>query len=114
MPRFTFWVNVILVGLAAVIGLSKLVDWTAEYLWFQALGYESIFWRLRELKVGFFLAGFLPVFAYFWINVWIFGRHVNLSEFASALKSQLSRPSGAVDFSRGFVNRVFRLAVPSI
>ena len=114
MPRFTFWVKVILVGIAAVIGLSILVDWTAEYLWFQALGYESIFWRLRELKVGFFLAGFLPVFAYFWINVWIFGRHVDLSEVAGVLKSQLPRPSGAVDFSGGFVSRVLRLAAAAI
>jgi hypothetical protein len=24
-----------------------LVDWTAELLWFRALGYEDVFWRLR-------------------------------------------------------------------
>ena len=55
MPPSNIWINVILVGVAAVLGLSILVDWTVEYLWLKALEYESIFWRLRDLKVGFFL-----------------------------------------------------------
>ncbi|MFQ5982724.1 MAG: UPF0182 family protein, partial [Woeseiaceae bacterium] len=114
MPRFKLWIKVLLIGIAAVIGLSKLVDWAAEYLWLEALGYESVFWRLRELRVGFFLVGFVPVFAYFWINVRIFCRRVDLSEIADALKSQLPHQSGAVDFSGGFVSGLLKLAATLI
>ena len=72
MPLSNFWIKAILIGVAAVVGLSILVDWTVEFIWLEALGYESIFWRLRELKVGFFLASVITVLAYFWINVWYF------------------------------------------
>jgi hypothetical protein len=32
VPASTFWIKAILIGVAAVIGLSILVDWTVEYL----------------------------------------------------------------------------------
>ncbi len=109
MPPSKFWINVILIGAAAVVGLSKLVDWTVELLWLEALGYENIFWRLRELKVGFFLAGFIPVFAYFWINVRIFCRRVDLSAgYTDVRVVLLPRQSGTVDFSEGFVRGVLK------
>ncbi len=55
----------ILIGLAVFIALFKFVDWLAEYLWFEALAYESVFWRIRQLKVGLLVAAFVPVFLYF-------------------------------------------------
>ncbi len=115
MPPSNFWIKAILIGVAAVIGLSILVDWTVEYLWLEALGYESIFWRLRELKVGFFLASFIPVFAYFWINVWIFCRRADLSAgYTDVRVVLLPRQSGTVDFSEGFVRGALKLVATII
>ena len=79
MLHHSTWAKVILGAGALAIVLFKLVDWAAEYLWFQALGYESVFWTLRELKIGFFLLAFIPALAYFWINVRIFDTRSDLS-----------------------------------
>ena len=79
--------------LAAVlfsIGLFKLVDWTAEYLWFRALGYESVFLTIRMLKIGFFLLAFLSVLAYFWINFRIFASQTDLRAVTNVLTTQLT------------------------
>ena len=64
------------VGLALLGGTLlavclKLVDWTAELLWFRALGYESVFWRLRLAEVAMFAAAFVPVFVYVLLNLLI-------------------------------------------
>jgi hypothetical protein len=53
------------VGLALLGGTLlavslKLVDWTAELLWFRTFGYESVFWRLRLAEVAMFAAAFVP------------------------------------------------------
>ena len=61
-------VKLILAAILLVIGLLKLVDWAAEYLWFEALGYDGVFWTIRGLKVAIFIAAFLLSLAYFWIN----------------------------------------------
>jgi len=56
----------------------KLVDWTAELLWFRALGYESVFWRLRLAEVAMFAAAFVPVFAYVLLNLLVLARLADL------------------------------------
>ncbi len=79
------------------IGLFKLLDWTAEYHWFEALGYESVFWTIRELKLFSFLAAFTFAFAYFWINIRIFTVNSDLTVVNDALKMWwLGRPLGPV------------------
>ena len=95
MLHLSLWAKVILGAVALAIVLFKLVDWTAEYLWFQALGYESVFWTLRELKVGFFLLAFIPALAYFWVNARFFAARSDLSALASALATQLAGQSAA-------------------
>lgn len=77
------WVSLALLG----VGLFKLVDWTAEYFWFQALGYENVFWTIRELKVLSFFGGFTFAFAYFWINIRIFAVNSDLRAIAGALRT---------------------------
>ena len=57
-------VKFVLAAILFVIGLLKLVDWAAEYLWFEALGYDSVFWALRGLKVAIFIAAFLLSLAF--------------------------------------------------
>jgi uncharacterized membrane protein (UPF0182 family) len=56
-----------------------LVNWTAELLWFQSLGYEDVFWRLRLAKLAMFAAAFGVVFAYAYFNLHILGRLADLS-----------------------------------
>jgi uncharacterized membrane protein (UPF0182 family) len=34
----------------------------AELLWFRAIGYEGVFWRLRIAEVAMFAIAFVPVF----------------------------------------------------
>ncbi len=88
--------KVLLAAVLLGIGLFKLVDWAAEYLWFQALGYESVFWTIRGLKVGFFLLAFVPILFYFWINFRIFASRLDLRALTTALTTQLGgRPGGA-------------------
>jgi len=75
----------ILIGLAVIISLFKFVDWLAEYLWFEALAYESVFWRIRLLKVGFFLAAFISIFLYFWVNFRIIAALLDIRSLVSKL-----------------------------
>ena len=75
----------ILIGLAVLISLFKFVDWLAEYLWFEALAYETIFWRIRLLKVGLFLAALISVFLYFWVNFRVFASFLDIRSLVSTL-----------------------------
>ena len=47
-------------GLVAIF--FALFDWMAELLWFRAIGYEGVFWRLRIAEVAMFAIAFVPVF----------------------------------------------------
>ena len=85
----------LLVATVFGIGLLILANWTAEYLWFDALGYESVFLTIRALKVLFFLVTFVGAFAYFWINFRIFASRSQLDAAITALATPLpGRPPG--------------------
>ena len=43
-------VGLALLGGTLLVVLLFLVDWTAELLWFSALGYADVFWRLLSPK----------------------------------------------------------------
>ncbi len=73
---------------ALIIGLVILVNWAAEYLWLETLGYESVFWTLRALKVGLFAAAFVPIFLYFWINFRILTRRLDFDAMFEVLMGQ--------------------------
>jgi uncharacterized protein len=70
---------VLLAGMLLVAAF-KLVDYTAELLWFRALGYEEVFWRLRLAKTAMFAAGFIPAFLYVLINLLVLARLVGLQD----------------------------------
>jgi len=80
----------LLVATIFCIGLLILADWTAEYLWFDSLRYESVFLKIRALKVLFFLVTFVGAFAYFWINFRIFASRSDLVAVITALATQLT------------------------
>ena len=88
----------ILIGLAVIICLFKFVDWLAEYLWFEALAFESVFWRIQLLKVGFFLAAFISIFLYFWVNFRIFAALLDIRSLVSTLTTQAGFHWATADF----------------
>ena len=84
------------VGLALLGGillavLLKLLDWTAELLWFRALGYEVVFWRLRFAEVAMCATAFIPVFVYMLLNLLVLAR---LADLESLLRG--GRPAGTL------------------
>jgi len=88
----------VLIGLAVFISFFQFVDWLAEYLWFEALAFESVFWRIRLLKVGFFLAAFMSIFLYFWVNFRIFAALLDIRTFVSGLTTQAGFHPATADF----------------
>lgn len=96
--RLSSRAKAILIGLAVLISLFKFVDWLAEYLWFEALAYESVFWRIRLLKVGFFLAAFISVFLHFWVNFRIFAALLDIRSLVHTLTSHAGFHSVTADF----------------
>ena len=88
MQRLLSRAKALLIVLAITVGLLVFVDWLADYLWFEALSYESVFWRIRLLKVALFLAAFITVFLYFWVNLWIFTAFFDIRALVSTLTTQ--------------------------
>jgi uncharacterized membrane protein (UPF0182 family) len=72
----------LLAGLVAVIGVFWLLGWLSDFLWFQAIGYTSVFWTLRLLKLCLFLAGFALIFTYLWANLRVLSSRVNWARMA--------------------------------
>ncbi len=72
------WFRILLIFVALIVGLFKLVDWAAEYLWFETLGYLGVFWTIRLLKLFLLLIGFALALAYFWTNAQILSARLNL------------------------------------
>ena len=44
--------------------LSAGAEVLARLFWFEALGYDAVFWRILLLKLGLFIAAALIVYAY--------------------------------------------------
>ena len=61
-----------------VVVVFKLVDLTAELLWFREFGYEDVFWRLLFAEVAMFATAFIPVFVYVLLNLLVLARLVDL------------------------------------
>ena len=93
---WTLRIKFLLAIAAAFIGLVMFVNWAVELLWLAALGYESVFWTLRLLKVGLFLFAFVPLFLWFWINLGVLSRRLDLSSMIAAVGRRLGRRAGAV------------------
>ncbi|GMQ74925.1 MAG: UPF0182 family protein [Gammaproteobacteria bacterium] len=75
----------LLAGLAAIIGVFWLLGWLSDFLWFQAIGYTSVFWTLRLLKLSLFLAVFALVLAYLWANLRALSSRLNWADATRAL-----------------------------
>ncbi len=78
-----------------VAGLLILAGWAAEYLWFDALGFASVFLTIRLLKIGMFVAAFVAAFAFFWINFRIFASLANLGHVIRAASAHWNTQTAA-------------------
>ena len=83
-------VKLIVIAIPIGFGLMRLAGWTAEYLWFDALGYGSVFWTVREVGIVFFLIAFAAALSYFWINLKVFVRLADLGAVVAALNAQFT------------------------
>ncbi len=66
--RRIFW-YVLAVVIFVLIFLSLITGRLVEWLWMGELGYETIFWQLLFIKLGWFGLAFILVFLYFWGNL---------------------------------------------
>jgi uncharacterized membrane protein (UPF0182 family) len=78
-------VGLALLGGTLLVVLLMLVDWTAELLWFRALGYADVFWRLLFAEIAMFAIAFIPVFVYVLLNLLVLAR---LADLGSLLRGQ--------------------------
>jgi uncharacterized membrane protein (UPF0182 family) len=77
--------GLVLLGATLFAVFFELFDWLAELLWFRALGYEGVFWRLRIAQVAMFAIAFVPVFLYVLLNLLVLAR---LADLESLLRRQ--------------------------
>ena len=66
--RRIFW-YVLAAVILVLIFLSLITGKLVEWLWMVQLGYETVFWRLLFIKLGWFGLAFILVFLYFWGNL---------------------------------------------
>ncbi len=85
-----------LLAATLVVILFKLVDLTAELLWFGSFGYEEVFWRLRIAKVTMFAAAFIPAFAYVLINLLVLARLADLQSLVGSGGHAGASQSGSI------------------
>ena len=76
--------SLVVIAGALLVALLKLVDWAAELLWFQSLGYAEVFWRLRFARLAMFAGAFVPVFLYVLVNLLVLAR---LADLGNLLRS---------------------------
>jgi uncharacterized membrane protein (UPF0182 family) len=100
--------GLLLLGVILFAVVFQLFDWLAALLWFQALGYGGVFWRLRIAEVAMFAIVFIPVFIYLLINLLILVRVIDLPSLLSG--------GGAVSIARswGVVANARQLVLPLI
>ena len=86
--------TLVAITLSLLVAFAVSLDLAADYLWFAALGYGSVFWLIFGLKFSCFVATLLVTFAYFWVNARRLAATVDLNAVGSGLARQFARPSG--------------------
>jgi uncharacterized membrane protein (UPF0182 family) len=78
LVRFFTSVRVLWLLIPLLAAALVALGWLADLFWFQAVGYEQLFWRLLAIKVGLFAAATAVVFVYAWANLRLLTRRVDL------------------------------------
>ena len=92
-----------------LVVLFKLFDWMAELLWFRALGYEGVFWRLRFAEFAMFAIAFVPVFVYVLFNLLVLARLADLESLLRGRSPAGMSQSGLTTRGQGAANQTHRL-----
>lgn len=58
-------------GLGFVAAIGLLVRWVGDGLWFESLGYSSVWWTRLGTRTGLFVVGSLVSLAVLWGNLWL-------------------------------------------
>ena len=78
-----------------LVGFILSADWLAEYLWLESLGYTDVFWRVRLIMIGLFVATYAIVFVYIRVNIHVLLRHLD----QKLLVQQYPGPVSPIDLS---------------
>jgi uncharacterized membrane protein (UPF0182 family) len=73
------WIVLGVVALAIVVLLTVFaltVGLATDAIWFQSVGYASVFWTRLGSQILFFVVGVGVAFFTLWINVWLAGRFI--------------------------------------
>jgi uncharacterized membrane protein (UPF0182 family) len=85
LPRFILSsAGLALLGGVLLGVFFQIIDWSAELLWFRALGFEPVFWRLLFAEVAMFAIGFILAFAYLLPNLLALTRLADLQSLLGA------------------------------
>ena len=96
-------VGLAFLGGILLVAFLKVVDLTAKLLWFRALSYEEVFWRLLSAELAMFAIAFIPVFAYVLLNLLVLARLAKVAQpNAHRLTPLLILGSAATAASFGF------------
>jgi uncharacterized membrane protein (UPF0182 family) len=69
---------VLLLALLSLFGLT--VGFATDAIWFQSVGFSSVFWTRLGTQVLCFVGGALLAFIFVWINLWLAGRFIPKGE----------------------------------
>ena len=64
----------ILMGLLGVFAMS--IGFATDAIWFQSVGFGSVFWTRVGSQVLFFVVGLVVAFVFLWVNLWLAGRFI--------------------------------------
>jgi uncharacterized protein len=87
LSRRLFWFSVTIVA-----ALAFGVDILARLFWFEALGYDTVFWRILLLKAGLFAAAGIVAYAYVLLNLLTLSRRINQPPTSSRTASAAWAP----------------------
>jgi uncharacterized membrane protein (UPF0182 family) len=73
------WIVLGVIALAIIVLVTIFaltVGLATDAIWFQSVGYGSVFWTRLGTQILFFVVGVAVAFAVLWINVWLAGRFI--------------------------------------
>jgi uncharacterized membrane protein (UPF0182 family) len=75
-----FGISVLVVLILLSLFFSVGVGLWTDAIWYQSVGYASVFWTQLTSQVGLFAFGGLVAFGIFWVNLWLTGRLIPKGE----------------------------------
>ena len=72
MKRKTrIWIATIAIAILAILFFKKIVAFYTDWLWFDSLGFGSVFWTMFTAKASLFLILGTICFAFLWLNIYL-------------------------------------------